>query len=141
ARSPPRSTPRRRAGRSRPTRSSCTTTASPRAATSPPGNSRRSSPTKSAPPSARCAPLEADLRLAGLRWLAQQLGVVLAQLRRAARDAPWAGGQPVGRAGVAERAAEVFVLDRNLEAARLEVFVLERLLGRIDHAHRDAAAL
>src|SRR5579863_4430690 len=77
----------------------------------------------------------------GASLSAQDLVVVLAQLRRAAGDAPRAGGELVGRAGVAELAAQVLVRHGGLEAAGAEVLVFEGFLGRVDHAHGDAQPL
>jgi hypothetical protein len=53
--SPASSTRHHAAGRSRPLPTCSTTTRSTRAATSPPGSNRRSSPRSSAPPSAHCS--------------------------------------------------------------------------------------
>ena len=55
---------------------------------------------------------------------------MLAEPGRAARDAPGGLLEAIGRAGVAQRPAELGVLDRGGEAARHEVRVFEGFLGR-----------
>ena len=71
----------------------------------------------------------------------EDLGVVLADVRRAAGDAPRRRRHEERRARVAVGAAEVVVLDLDREAAGHEVLGVERLLRRRDHAAREPAGL